>query len=80
LVDSIWKADTERARVILGSEAHYFVVESEVQVRTPNGWRVAVVHVSYLAAASDSRPDFSQEHGGMKFADVVGSPARHPKA
>lgn len=79
LVDSIWNADTEAARVMLGtgrSEERYFVVESEVLVRTPNGWRIALVHVSFVPADFGSRPDFGQERGGMKFADVVSaSPA-----
>jgi S1-C subfamily serine protease len=58
------------------SEARYFVVESEVLVRTPNGWRIAMVHESSVPADFGSRPDFGLEHGGMKFADVVGgSPA-----
>jgi len=77
LVDSAWNADTEAARMMLGrNESRYFVVESEVLVRTPNGWRIALVHADSVPADFGSRPDLGQEHGGMKFADVVGgSPA-----
>jgi ketosteroid isomerase-like protein len=77
-VESIWNADNEAARVMQHdrSKVRYLYMESEVLVRTPNGWRIALGHESMISVNLGSVADPSQQHGGMKFLRIWGgSPA-----
>lgn len=49
-LDSIFSADTEAGKALLGgkSEWHPIFVESEILVRTPDGWRIALGHTTHL--------------------------------
>jgi ketosteroid isomerase-like protein len=74
---SVWKADTPAGRAMLGgSEYHGTYVESFILVRTPVGWKIAFHHTSTLPADFGVEPDYPQDHGGMKLAEVAeGGPA-----
>jgi ketosteroid isomerase-like protein len=74
---SVWKADTPVARAMLGvREGYATYVETFILVKTPGGWKIAFRHTSTLPAAFGVEPDYQQDHGGMKFAEVAdGSPA-----
>jgi len=59
-----------------GSLWHATFVESFILVRTSGGWKIAFGHTSMLPPDFGVQPDFQQDHGGMKFAEVgEGSPA-----
>jgi ketosteroid isomerase-like protein len=53
------------------SKRHVIFVESEVLVRTPGGWKIALGHTTRLPASFGAVGDLRQEHGGMKLAYVV---------
>jgi membrane-associated protease RseP (regulator of RpoE activity) len=74
---SIWTADTPAGRAILGGSAwHVTFVESFILVKTPGGWKIAFGHTTQLPPDFGVQPDYQQEHGGMKFAEVAdGGPA-----
>jgi len=40
---------------------------------TPGGWKIAFGHTSMLPPDFGVEPDYQQEHGGMKFAEVAES-------
>jgi predicted metalloprotease with PDZ domain len=45
-------------------------------VKTPGGWKIALGHTSMLPPDFGVEPDYQQDHGGMKFAEVAeGGPA-----
>jgi|SRR5271156_1563443 len=74
---SNWTADTPAGRAMLGGCAwRATYVESFILVKTPAGWKIAFRHTSLLPPDFGVEPDYQQEHGGMKFAEVaVGGPA-----
>jgi PDZ domain/SnoaL-like domain len=68
---SVWKADTAAGRAMLGgSEWHGTYVESFILVKTPAGWKIAFHHTSSLPSDFGVEPDYQQDRGGMKFAEV----------
>ncbi|MGB9431789.1 MAG: PDZ domain-containing protein [Candidatus Acidiferrum sp.] len=74
---STWTADTPAGRAMLGGSAwHGTYVENFILVKTPAGWKIAFGHTSLLPPDFGVEPDYQQEHGGMKFAEVAdGGPA-----
>jgi membrane-associated protease RseP (regulator of RpoE activity) len=73
---SVWTSDTPAGRAMLGgSEWRGTWVESFVLVKTPGGWKIAFRHTSTLPPDFGVEPEYQQEHGGMKFAEV---PERGP--
>ena len=74
---SVWTADTPAGRAILaGNEWRVTFVESFVLVKTPEGWKMALGHTSMLPPDFGVEPDYEQNHGGAKIAEVPkGSPA-----
>ena len=74
---SVWTADTPAGRAMLGgSEWRGTYVESFILETTPAGWKIAFGHTSMLPHDFGVEPDYQQEHGGMKFAEVAeGGPA-----
>jgi membrane-associated protease RseP (regulator of RpoE activity) len=74
---SVWTADTPVGQAMLGAREGYATyVESFVLVKTPAGWKIALGHTDQLPPDFGVEPDYRQEHGGMKFADVAeGGPA-----
>ena len=74
---SIWTADSAAGRTMLGGSVwHATFVESFILVRTPEGWKIALGHTSKLPPDFGVQPNFQQDHGGMKFAEVAeGGPA-----
>jgi len=49
-LNSVFAADNEAAKALLGgqSEWHPIFVESEILVRTPQGWRIVLGHTTHL--------------------------------
>ena len=74
---SVWTADTPAAQAMLGAREGYATyVESFVLVKTPAGWKIVLGHTDQLPPDFGVEPDYQQEHGGMKFAEVAeGGPA-----
>jgi len=74
---SVWTADTPAGQAMLGvREGYATYVESFILVKTPAGWKIALGHTSMLPPDFGVEPDYQQEHGGMKFAEVAeGGPA-----
>ena len=74
---SVWKADTPVARAMLGgSEWRGTWMETFILVKRPASWKIAFRHTSTLPPAFGVKPDYQQDHGGMKFTEVAeGSPA-----
>ena len=74
---SIWTADKPVGRAMLGgSQWRGTWVESFILVKTPTGWKINFRHTSVLPAEFGAEPDYRQDHGGMKFAEVAeGGPA-----
>ncbi len=70
---SVWTADTPVGRAMLGggSVLHATYVESFILVKTPAGWKIALGHTNWLPPDFGVQPDYQQEHGGMKFAEVA---------
>jgi membrane-associated protease RseP (regulator of RpoE activity) len=69
---SIWTADTPVGRAMLGgSEWRGTYVESHILVKTPGGWKIAFGHTTMLPPDFGVEPDYQQDHGGMKFAEVA---------
>ena len=46
-------------------------VESFILVKSPGGWKIAFRHTSTLPPNFGVEPDYHQDHGGVKFANVV---------
>src|SRR5580704_739112 len=68
---SVWTADTPAGQAMLGvKEGYATYVESFVLVKTPAGWKIALGHSDQLPPDFGVEPDYQQEHGGMKFAEV----------
>jgi membrane-associated protease RseP (regulator of RpoE activity) len=68
---SVWTADTPAGQAMLGAgEGYATYVESFVLVKTPAGWKIALGHTDQLPPDFGVEPDYQQEHGGMKFAEV----------
>lgn len=74
---STWAADSPAGRAMLrGSAWRGTYVESFLLVKTPVGWKIAFHHTSTLPADFGVEPDYQQDHGGMRFAEVAdGGPA-----
>jgi len=74
---SVWTADTPAGRAMLGgSEWRGTYVESHILVKTPAGWKIVFGHTTMLPPDFGVEPDYQQNHGGMKFAEVAeGGPA-----
>jgi hypothetical protein len=69
---STWAADSLVGRAMLGGSAwRATYVESFILVKTPAGWKIAFGHTSMLPPDFGVEPDYQQEHGGMKFAEVA---------
>jgi ketosteroid isomerase-like protein len=49
-LDSIFTADTEAGKTLLGGKGEWrpIFVESEILVRTPNGWKITLGHTTRL--------------------------------
>jgi membrane-associated protease RseP (regulator of RpoE activity) len=74
---SVWKADTEEGRALLGGdEWRATYAEDFILLRTPKGWKIDFGHTGQLPPDFGVAPDYQQRHGGMKFAMVAnGGPA-----
>jgi ketosteroid isomerase-like protein len=74
---SIWTTDTPTGRAMLGGNVwHVTFAESFILLRTTDGWKITFGHTSMLPADFGVEPDYKDEHGGMKFAEVSeGGPA-----
>ncbi len=74
---SVWTADTPAGQAMLGvREGYATYVESFILLKTPAGWKIALGHTSQLPPDFGVEPDYHQDHGGMKFAEVAeGGPA-----
>jgi hypothetical protein len=71
---SVWTADTPAGQAMLGTREGYATyVESFILVKTPAGWKITLGHTDLLPADFGVEPDYHQEHGGMKFAEVAES-------
>jgi hypothetical protein len=69
---SVWTADTPVARAMLGGRKWQGTwVESFILVKTPEGWKIAFRHTSTLPPSFGVEPDYQEDHGGMKFAEVA---------
>jgi hypothetical protein len=69
---STWAADSLVGRAMLGGSAwRATYVESFILVKTLAGWKIAFGHTSMLPPDFGVEPDYQQEHGGMKFAEVA---------
>jgi len=69
---SVWTADTPAGQAMLGAREGYATyVESFVLVKTPGGWKIALGHTDQLPPDFGVEPDYQDEHGGMKFAEVA---------
>jgi ketosteroid isomerase-like protein len=69
---SVWTADTPVGRAMNGGrESHVTYVESFILVKTPGGWKIALGHTNMLPPDFGVEPDYQEEHGGMKFAEVA---------
>jgi ketosteroid isomerase-like protein len=69
---SVWTANTPAGRAMLGGkEWRGTYVESFILVKTPGGWKIALGHTSMLPPDFGVEPDYQQDHGGMKFAEVA---------
>ncbi len=74
---SVWTGDTPAGQAMLGvREGYATYVESFILVKTAAGWKIALGHTDQLPPDFGVEPDYQQEHGGMKFAEVAeGGPA-----
>jgi membrane-associated protease RseP (regulator of RpoE activity) len=71
---SVWTADAPQGRTILGGNTwRGTFVESFILAKTPAGWKIALGHTHLLPLSFGVEPDFQQDHGGMKFAEVADS-------
>jgi PDZ domain/SnoaL-like domain len=74
---SVWTAATPVARTMLGgSEWRGTWMETFILEKTSGGWKIVFRHTSTLPPAFGVEPNYQQDHGGMKIAEVgEGSPA-----
>jgi ketosteroid isomerase-like protein len=69
---SVWTASTPAGRAMNGgSEFRATFVESFILVKTQAGWKIAFRHTSMLPPDFGVEPDYHQDRGGMRFAEVV---------
>jgi len=68
---SVWTADSPAGQAMLGGTTwRGTYVESFILVKSAGDWKIAFRHTSALPPDFGVEPDYQQDHGGVKFANV----------